>query len=234
VAIQEDLQREYRPLGGVREIVSYEAGNAYIRLWEAEAEIPADVAERILGMKDNLAILDKLPLGPITPVVFSLQGGDSLVDLLAPAHVVSFDLDGDGVVERRPWVKPTTGFLAWDGDRDGRITSGRELFGSVTWWLLFPNGYRALDMLDDNRDGTLTGGELKDLSVWFDRNSNGTSDAGEVVSLDSLGIAAISTKPTGYDGQSPMHGAGICLRDGRTLPTYDWIAPATSAGRRGK
>jgi len=234
LAIQEDLQREYRPLGGLREVVSYEAGNAYIRLWEAEAEIPDDVSERIVGMKDNLAILDKLPLGPITPVVFSLQGGDSLADLLAPACVVSFDLDGDGAVERRPWVKPTTGFLAWDGDRDGRITSGRELFGSVTWWLLFPNGYRALDMLDDNRDGTLAGTELKGLSVWFDRNSNGTSEAGELVSAESLGITVISTKPTGYDGKSPMHTDGIRLNDGRTLTSYDWIAPATNADRLGK
>ena len=234
LAIQEDLQREYRPLGGLREIVSYEAGNAYIRLWEAEAEIPSDVTERIAGMKDDLAILDKLPLGPITPIVFSLQGAESLADLLTPARVVSFDLDGDGAVERRPWVKPTTGFLAWDGNGDGRITSGRELFGSVTWWLLFPNGYRALDMLDDNRDGALAGAELKGLSVWFDRNSNGTSDAGEVVSTDSLGIAAISTRPTGYDGKSPMHTAGICFKDGRTLPSYDWIAPATKGTRRGK
>jgi len=234
LAIQEDLEREYRPLGGLREIVSYEAGNAYVRLWEAEADIPPAIQEKIAGIKASLAVLDELPLGAITPVVFSLQGGTSLADLLAPARVVPFDLNGDGVVERRPWVKPTTGFLAWDSDRDGRITSGRELFGSVTWWLFFPNGYRALDVLDDNRDGALTGAELKGLSVWFDRNSNGTSDAGEVVSTDSLGIAAISTRPTGTDGKSPMHAAGIRLKDGRTFPTYDWITPPTNADGRGQ
>lgn len=229
LAIQEDLAREHRPIGGLGEIVSYEAGNAYVRLWEAEMAIPPDAQETIAAIKANLATLGALPLGPITPVVFSLDGGISLADLLAPARVVQFDLDGDGVVERRPWVRSTTGFLAWDGNGDGRITSGRELFGSVTWWLLFPNGYRALDLLDDNRDGCLSGTEFRGLSVWFDRNSNGTSDAGEVVSTDRLGIAAISTRPTGWDGESPMHAAGIRLKDGRTVPSYDWIARPADA-----
>jgi hypothetical protein len=126
-------------------------------------------------------------------------------------------------------VRPTTGFLAWDGNGDGRITSGRELFGSVTRWLFFPNGYRALNLLDDDRDGFLTGRELTGLSVWFDRDGDGQSDGGEVVSVGHLGITAIATRPTGCDGQSPMHGAGIRLRDGRTVPSYDWIAPPADA-----
>jgi len=145
---------------------------------------------------------------------------------MTPERIVRFDLDGDGIVERRPWVKPTAGLLVWDANSDGKITSGRELFGSVTWWLFFTNGYRAMDLLDDNRDGLLAAGELKGIAVWFDRDSDGRSDGGEIVSLDSLGIAAIATRPTGRDGQSPMHDAGIRLKDGRTLPSYDWIAPA--------
>ena len=45
------------------------------------------------------------------------------------------------------------------------------MFGSVTWWLFFSDGYRALDTLDDNRDGRLTGSELSGIAVWFDRNT---------------------------------------------------------------
>jgi hypothetical protein len=229
LALPGDLSREYRPVEGLPGLVSYEAGNAYIRLWEAEAEIPAHVQEKIAEIKANLAKLEDLPMGPITPIVFSLEANTSLARLLMPERVVRFDLDGDGAVEQRPWIQPTTGLLVWDGDRDGRITSGRELFGSATWWLFFSNGYRALDILDDNRDGFLTAGELKGISAWFDRNSNGQSDKGEVVSLESLGITAIGTRPTDYDGKTPRHASGLRLRDGRTLPTYDWIAPAAKS-----
>jgi hypothetical protein len=235
LALKGDLSREYRPLEGLRGLVSYEAGNAYIRLWQSEAQIPPAVQEKITEIKANVAALEALPMGPITPIVFSLKPNRSLTTLLTPKRIVRFDLDGDGVAEQRPWIKSTTGLLVWDGNGDGQITSGRELFGSVTWRLFFSNGYRALDMLDDNRDGYLMAGELQGIAVWFDRNTNGRSDRGEIVSLESLGVTALGTRPTGCDGSSPMHASGIRLRDGRTLPSYDWIAPAvrqTPASRR--
>jgi hypothetical protein len=226
LSIREDLELEHLPIHGLGAIISYEAGSAFVRLWEAEDALPADVQEKIADIKASLTTFEELPLGAITPIVFGLEGPSSLSELLAPTQVVSFDLDGDGRIERRPWVQPTTGLLVWDGNGDGRITSGREMFGSVTWWMFFPNGYRAMDVLDDSRDGWLEAGELKGMSVWFDRNSNGVSDAGEVVSVESLGITAIATRATGHDGPSPMCASGLKLQDGRTLPTYDWIAPA--------
>ena len=231
MSLQEDLGLRSLPLGGIHQIISYEAGTAFVRLCESQAEISPDVQERIDAIKVNLATFEALPIGPITPIVFSLQPHRKLADLLAPGRVVSFDLDGDGAAEDRPWVKPTTGFLVWDGNRDGRITSGREMFGSVTWWLFFPNGYRALDVLDDNRDGWLGTGELDGLSVWFDRNSDGVTDKQELVSVESLGIAAIATRPNGFDGRSPMCARGLKLKDGQILPTYDWIAPSVKLGR---
>ncbi|MBT3202234.1 MAG: hypothetical protein HN350_20220, partial [Phycisphaerales bacterium] len=50
---------------------------------------------------------------------------------------VRFDLDGDGRAQSWPWVKPTTGILVWDPSGQGRITSGQQLFGSVTIWMFF-------------------------------------------------------------------------------------------------
>jgi hypothetical protein len=226
LSIQEDLELEYLPIPGLRSIISYEAGNAFIRLWSAEDNIPPEIQDKITGIEKNLEILEALPPGAITPIIFSLQKNSSLSELLAAGQVVPFDMDGNGIVEKRPWVRPTTGFLVWDSDGDGRITSGRELFGSVTWWLFFPNGYRAMDVLDDNRDGFLTDREFDGISAWFDRNSNGRSDVGEIVSIESLGITAISTRPNGYNGKSPMHTSGLRLKNGSTLPTYDWIAPS--------
>jgi len=92
--------------------------------------------------------------------------------------------------------------------------------------MFFQNGYRAMDVLDDDRNGWLDSVELDGLSVWFDRNGNGRSDPGEVVPVADLGIVGIATRPDGSDGISPMCATGLKLRNGRTVPTYDWIAPA--------
>jgi hypothetical protein len=162
-------------------------------------------------------------MGAITPVVFSLEEDRTLSDLLAPGVKVRFDLDGDGVSELWPWVKPGTGILVWDPEQKGQITSGRQMFGSVTWWLFFEDGYHALDALDDSRDGFLTGSELEGIRVWFDRNLDGISRPDEVVSLAELGIISISTKASGKDSGCPTSASGITLSDGRTLPTYDWL-----------
>ena len=121
-----------------------------------------------------------------------------------------------------PWLQPSTALLVWDPQGTGKITSGTQLFGSATWWMLFPDAYAALDALDDSRDGWLTGRELNGLALWFDRNQNGISDPGEVVALSNSPIVGIATKATGKTALSLMNPAGLRLRDGRTLPTYDW------------
>ena len=90
--------------------------------------------------------------------------------------------------------------------------------------MFWEDGYRALDALDDNRDGKLDGDELRGLAVWFDRNSNGRADAGEVVPVEKCGIRDISARATSKSGMSPCNSAGITLQDGSVLPTYDWVA----------
>ncbi len=118
--------------------------------------------------------------------------------------------------------------MVWDPQNKGEITSGRQLFGTATWWLLFPSGYAALDALDDNRDGSLSGAELKGIGVWFDKNANGRSDPGEVQSVMDFGVQAIRTRSTGSDHGMPMNTQGIVLKNGTVVPTYDWlVSPVT-------
>ncbi|MHC4645461.1 MAG: hypothetical protein ACYTBJ_08160, partial [Planctomycetota bacterium] len=180
--------------------------------------------KEIAKVKRNLKKLDSLPMDAITPIIFSLEKHTSLADLLAANTRVDFDLDGDGVSELWPWVKSTTGILVWDPEATDVIRSGRQMFGSVSWWLFFEDGYHALDALDDSRDGVLTGSELEGIRVWFDRDGDGKSGKGEVVSLRHLQIVSISTNASGQNCGCPMSAAGIRLSDGRTLPTYDWLA----------
>ena len=105
--------------------------------------------------------------------------------------------------------------------------SGRQLFGSASWQLLFGNGYVALKLLDDNRDGVLAGVELDGIGAWFDQNSNGRSEPGEVSSVERLGIRSIDTRVTGADSGMPMSRQGLRFQDGHSVSTYDWIVPLT-------
>jgi hypothetical protein len=149
--------------------------------------------------------------------------------VLAPATRVAFDLDGTGRAQYYSWLKPDAAFLVWDPEHTGRITSGRELFGAVTWWLFWQNGYQAMAALDDDGDGWLTGHELAGLSLWFDRNQNGTAEPGEVIPIEKAGVEALAVWADGSDEQSPMNARGVRLKDGRVLPTWDWITTPGTA-----
>lgn len=220
-SIEEDRTWEYRPTWGLRVFVSYEAGTAYLRLAAMEPSIAE--ANSVAQVRADLAKLEELPMGPITPIVFSTEAHRSVLDLLDPNTHVTFDLDGCGRDERWPWIKPDTGLLVWDPLNRGKITSGRQLFGTATWWLLFRDGYSVLDALDDDRDGALSGPELKGIGVWFDSNANGRSEPGEVQPVVDFGVQAIGTRSTGFDYGMPMNARGIVLKDGAAVPTYDWL-----------
>jgi hypothetical protein len=229
-SIGEDIKITEQPMRGLETLASYEAMTGFVRLVKAEGA--ADDAEkvRLAKVEGDLKTLEKKPPnGAMTPIILSIDAPLSLTELLAPETTVGFHLDGTDREQAWPWVKPRTGILVWDPEHKGHITSGQQLFGSATWWMFFTDGYHALDALDDNRDGKLSGSELRGLAVWFDRNSNGVSDPGEVVPTELLGIESIATRAESMEGESPANQCGLVMQDGRVLPTYDWMAyPATS------
>lgn len=210
---------------GLNSLVAYEAGQALLQL--AEAPIGAWGADPAVleEVRDGLAVLERLPdPNYITPIVLHLEHAQPLSELLATGSEVRFDLDGDGLAERRPWVRPDTGILVWDPEPSGAITSGRQLFGDATWWMFFRDGYAALDALDDDRNGWLALAELAGLAIWRDADGDAVSDPGEVVAVECLGIAALATRPDTIDGLAPGAREGLLLSDGRRLPTWDWVA----------
>ena len=228
LAIDEDLARERQPVDGLRGLISHEAATGYLRLAEqVEGEDDATIAR----VRADLNELKKKPRGPITPVIFSLDGPNSIDELLAEKTTVTFDLDGEGRAGRWAWVKPDTGILVWDPHETGRIRSGRQLFGNVTWWLFWDTGYEALAALDDDGDGKLRGDELAGIAGWFDRDQDGVSDSGEVTPVRELGIKAIAVEATAREGRHPMNRTGMYLDDGRTVPTWDWVAEPAQSSR---
>ncbi len=205
---------------GADAAISYEAGESIMRLLRNRKQTAAEQAE-IKRIEATIAELEKKPRA-ITPIIFPLDDPAPLASLLAHDHRVRFDLAGDGKAGSWPWVKPSTGILVWDPKHTGRITSGQQLFGSVTWWIAWPNGYQPLALLDNDGDGWLAGKELQGLAVWVDANANGVSDADEVRLLARHNIARIAVQQTETIADTPSNPRGIQLRDGRYLPTYDW------------
>lgn len=214
--------------GSMPDWVAYEAATDYVRVVQSRP-VRDDERLRLSVAKATVAAFDNLPRPRgITPIVLRLDAAPSIDACVAPHITTTFDLDGTGRPLRWTWVKPDTALLVWDPERTGRITSGRQLFGNATWWLLFRHGYEALDALDDNRDGRIAGKELRGLSLWLDRDSDGVSDPGEVEPVETFGIAELSAAISGFDGATPMNAAGVRFHDGRVLPTYDWIAETVS------
>lgn len=132
----------------------------------------------------------------ISPIVLDLDGNGIATRSVADGSF--FDYDGNGFAERTGWATSGDGLLVRDLNGDGIINNGTELFGDRT--LLksgetAANGFYALADLDDNRDGRLDSQDAawSELRIWQDRNSDGITDAGELTTLDELGIAGIAT-----------------------------------------
>lgn len=164
----------------------------------------------------------------ITPVLVPLVAGIAFEELVNPKAAVSFDLDGSGLPRKWGWITPTAAWLVYDADGSGQITSALQMFGNVTFWVFWRDGYAAMSSLDDNGDGQLSGEELRGLALWQDLNSNGVSEAGEVQAVATFDIQSISCRSQKNSSGMPWQPDGVRFSDGSTRPTYDWIVPSTA------
>ena len=195
--------------------ISHEAYEALSRLLDAK-----DDAEELAEMREQVEEIP--PVRMMTPVIVPLVEGAGLDDLVSEG-TASFNLDGHGEAEWS-WVTAEAGLLVWDPTEKGEITSGLQLFGQVTFWVMWEHGYQPLAMLDDDRDGILRGEELSGIRVWCDRNHDGVSQAGEVQDLEAHGVVGLSVVPSGTIDDQLMCEQGVLFADGTWRASYDWIA----------
>jgi tetratricopeptide (TPR) repeat protein len=185
---------------------------------------PVKDAEEIARLQNDRKTLASVPRW-ITPILIPLEAG-SFNEFVDEQAGVAFDLDGSGLKRKWGWLTPKAGWLVFDPEKKGKIDSALQMFGNVTFWIFWPDGYAALSALDDNGDGMLSGSELSGLAVWNDRNSNGVSEPGEVIPVEALGIESISCHSESDANGMHWNPVGVSLTNGLSRATYDWIVPS--------
>ncbi len=186
---------------------------------------PKNDATEIATLRERLEQFGQRPR-PITPLAIPLKANTPLAEIEDPDARVAFDVDGRGMGQRWSWITPKAGWLAYDPKQTGKISSGIRLFGSVSYWMFWQNGYQALAALDDNSDGMLSGQELAGIVVWVDENRNGVCDSKEIKPLAELHIKALrySHKPlAGHPDQIAFSPDGVVFSDGTSAASYDIV-----------
>lgn len=162
--------------------------------------------------------------GLAAPIVLDFDDDDE--GLISLAHSkTSFDQDGDGYLERTGWIEAGDALLALDRNGNGTIDDIGEISflgdkeGAKT-------DLEGLAAFDSNRDGLLDASDDRfvEFKLWFDRDSDGITDAGELLSLAQAGVTSISlvgteTGETVTSGTNIVYNRAEFMRDDGTIGT---------------
>lgn len=133
--------------------------------------------------------------GGTPPIVLDLnRNGITSISLVASKAL--FDYDGDSVLENTAWIENSDALLVNDINNDGLINNATELFGNYTKnsdGSIAKSGYQALSYYDTNNDGVVNSSDTRfnELKLWIDANQDGTTDAGELKTLQEMGVTSL-------------------------------------------
>jgi Ca2+-binding RTX toxin-like protein len=151
-----------------------------------------DVFEKL---KNKMGVAGTIP----SPIILDLDGDG--VETSKEGNGTHFDHDANGFAESTGWVGKDDGLLVRDINGNGKIDSGRELFGSetvLTSGSKAANGFVALAELDSNNDGKLDSSDeaFSTLLVWKDVNGDGITQESELLTLAQAGVQSINVAYT--------------------------------------
>ena len=164
---------------------------------------------------NSVAALTNSGLIHFDPLVINLDGNGIKLTNIDKSNAM-FDLTGSGFANKTGWISSGDAFLVWDRNNNGRIDDISEMFGNSK-----ESGFRALALYDTNRDGRIDAFDdvFKNLKLWQDRNGDGRTDEGELLSLSDAGIKAINLNTTqtniNQEGNTITEIAEVEFEDGR-------------------
>ncbi|MET0264441.1 MAG: SdrD B-like domain-containing protein [Duganella sp.] len=159
----------------------------------------------------------------ITPIAIDLDG-DGIHTIARADMTGSFDLLGTGTAIRSGWLSKGDGFLAVDSNGNGRIDDISELFGGNGKG----QGFAKLASYDSNGDGKVDASDsgFATLRIWQDANSDGQTDAGELISLAQAGVISLTVAHTDLaflDANHNLHmeASSVTLSNGKSAAMTD-------------
>ncbi|MDA8962474.1 hypothetical protein N9H37_03870, partial [Congregibacter sp.] len=149
----------------------------------------------------------------VPPIAIDLDG-DGVEYLSREAGVVFTDqVTGESV--STAWVAPDDAMLVIDANASGTVDEAREYI-FTEWSEDADTDMEAVaEVFDTNDNDMLDSGDVRwvEFAVWQDRNSDGVTDDGELMSLDDLGVDSIaltyaddSAPAIAADGDVMVHG----------------------------
>jgi len=161
---------------------------------QIDSDVAGDAANKINVTKTGTIVLasgekDMSWDAAITPIAIDLNG-DGIHTIARADFAGSFDLLGTGNAIQSGWLAADDAFLAIDLNGNGKIDDIGELFGGMAKG----SGFAKLASFDSNGDGFLTAADtdFAKLILWQDANSDGVTNAGELVSLAKAGVSALA------------------------------------------
>jgi len=151
--------------------------------------------------------------GVAAPIAFDFDGDGNVLVALADS-TARFDMNGDGIADKTGWIRKGDGLLALDRNQNGKIDDIGEISfvddkeGAKT-------DLEGLTAFDSNGDGVLDGSDDRfvEFRLWVDRDGDGKTDAGELLSLAQAGIVSIDLSATA-DDEAPVPGANVVYNRG--------------------
>jgi hypothetical protein len=171
-------------------------GNTYFTAWyEGDSDDPGDLGEIVfVDAEEFIETTNSAFFVVYDPLVLDLDGDGVETTTHEDNHGSNFDLlEDNGLYGQHGWVGQDDGLLALDENGNGAVDGIGELFGDAQ-----TSGFVELAQHDDNSDGVIDSSDAvySDLFVWRDQNSDGISQAEEMLTLEQLEIASIDVHGT--------------------------------------
>jgi hypothetical protein len=214
-SIEETVSTQYNEI--VSHLDSRSVTDVYYTIVDGQVVRHSDI--NVVYDSEKTAIYSKTVNKYVSPLVLDMTGNGVLQASNGqhmPGHpvvnnnIILADFYGDGFEIAMEWVGPQDGLLVAP-KADGSVDMSC-LFGTAGG---YDNGYEKLSLYDTNKDRKVKGNELNGLSVWQDANGNGIADAGEVKTVQELGITEIAVTPNSKFVSS-------FTMNGNTNKMWDW------------
>jgi hypothetical protein len=176
----------------------------------AEGELSVNVEGRFEGLQTRSRTGREAD-----PLIVDL-GGDGF-STTGAENGVRFDIDGDGTVDQTSFVKGNDFALALDRNGNGRIDSGKELFGDQNG---AKDGIAELTRFDDNRDGVIDARDSVFDSLRL-MNANGNFRLSQM-GVQAIDLNRLNVFGTEQNGDRYAGGLKFIMNDGSQRNSRDY------------